>query len=385
MIPENMQEFLNKIRSEIVVYIVSDLTQRYGVAEDELFGKLREMPGDFDQNVQRNELVFNDAAVKMLDKVFEYVEPVHESSDEEKREETLRRENENLRQQIDELKSAVQTEKNVSNDYQNELDALQKSLLSIQEGHDGMNSTLIKKYKASSERFEKQYKLLQEQFNQVVRENDERIREYEVRIADLEDRLQQINDLQRQGFINETKLYEASKKESKLMSELSKKNSEINLLVLDKNKAEEKCQQSVEQVEFIKSYMYEAADKLEAVVKNIRTHMESEQLPVVNIIASMAEDPTVHSPVLKDVPEKPLGLNNAVEKQEIFPDNSSVKAENDILPDSSASEPSEIIMKPEKPSGNIMFEDEPFEFNRSSEGGTLSGLKKKLSGLLSMF
>ena len=377
------------------MFVISDLVKRYDVEDVDIFEVIREKSEEFMDGVKKD-LTFNEAAVKKLDKIFEYEEPVQEISEEQQKIEKLEHENEILHSQVDELKAALEDEKTLSNEYQQELDKLQVSVSTIKEGYEGTSSTLVKKYKDSSDRFEKQYKDLQEKYSEMVKQTNERIANYEVRIAGYEERLREISKLQQQQFVNTTKLDEAFKKETKLNSELSKKESEINSLVLDKSKAEELCQKAVQQSELIKTFMYETADKLEAVSKHIRNSMENEQLPVINVVASMSEDPTIppvqEPPVFekKELVDKALPIDNSEPKQPETNnvDTESINEQPEEKPEPEENNWSRYGATAEKNSSdfnkssghNIMFDDdEPLEFRRVSNGGIVSNLKKKLS------
>lgn len=359
-----------------MAYIVSDITKRYGVSVADLYEKLRQQE-DLSQDDVKPEMVITEKAVRILDVAYGFTEAEPELSDDAKRAAELEKKNEILTRQIDELKSAVQAEKSVATDYQKELDELQQKFHSIQEGHEGMNSTLIKKYKGSAERYQKQYTDLSAQYTTTVQQNNERFLEYEARIKEYEERLQGMNELQKREFMNETKLLEASKKESKLQSQISQKNSEINNLVLAKNQADELKSQSIQQAEFIKSYLYETADKLEAVVSNIRTRMDAEHLPVVDLVATVTEDPTI---MQRPVPKSFSKV--ADEPQKSIAD---VLSDNEAEDDMSKEQPGgEAIIQEDtaKEAGDIFFDD--LDFQNEKRGGAISNLKKRFSGLFSM-
>ncbi|KHM52780.1 hypothetical protein NZ47_02785 [Anaerovibrio lipolyticus] len=391
-----------------MVYVASDLAKRYGVSEYEIFSKLRENEDSFMDEVKQD-LTLTPKALEIMDKFFDYREPAPdpaEISDEEK----LRLDNESLRSKVDELTNALEKEKNTSSDYQKELQSLEKQLQTVKDNNEINSSTLINKYKNTAERYEKLYKDLQENFTQIKKQNGERIAEYERRIADYDERFKTLDTLKKQVFVSDAKLTEASHKESRLQSQLSQKTSEINALILEKSRAEEMAQQAVQQANLIKTYMFESADKLEAVVKNIRTRMDSEQLPVMNIVASMAEDPTVppsqELPVFEkkfDKPVAPLLSSKKEEKNtEAQPDNEIVSSEDeknitDINSDSaplSAGETSTVVSPSgaqangpviaNEKVGNILWDDdETLQFNRKANKGFLSGLKRKASSFLS--
>lgn len=392
-----------------MVYVASDLAKRYGVSEYEIFSKLRENEDSFMDEVKQD-LTLTPKALEIMDKIFDYREPAPDSaeiSDEEK----LRLDNESLRSKVDELTNALEQEKNTSSDYQKELQSFEKQLQTVKDNNEINSSTLINKYKNTAERYEKLYKDLQENFTQIKKQNGERIAEYERRIADYDERFKTLDTLKKQVFVSDAKLTEASHKESRLQSQLSQKTSEINALILEKSRAEEMAQQAVQQANLIKTYMFESADKLEAVVKNIRTRMDSEQLPVMNIVASMAEDPTVapsqEVPVFDKKFDKPVAplLSGIKEEKttEVQPDNEILSKEeekntpnnnsvSDSLSGGEASAESNpdtqlneaaIALAKEK-GGNILWDDdETLQFNRKASGGFLSGLKRKASSFLS--
>lgn len=392
-----------------MVYVASDLAKRYGVSEYEIFSKLRENEESF-MDEAKQDLTLTLKAVEIMDKIFDYSEPAPdptEISDEEK----LRLDNENLRSKVEELNKALEQEKTTSSDYQMELKSFEKQLQSVKENNEINNSTLINKYQNAAERYEKLYRNLQEKFTQTQTQYAERIEEYERRITDYDERFRQMDDLKKQVFVSDAKLTEASHKETKLQSLISQKTSEINTLVLEKTHAEELAQQAVQQANLIKTYMFESADKLEAVVKNIRTKMDSEQLPVMNIVASMAEDPTIppvqEPPVYEkkiDKPAAPLFAENLEEKKvDIQPDKSSLineeeknipekdsstspaggEAASDVRSGVMSAAPQKAVAN-ENP-GNIMWDDdETLQFNRKASGGFLSGLRRKASSFLSV-
>lgn len=369
------------------MFVIKDLIDRYGTSEASIYEKMREL----DLAGVNHQLTFSQEAVETLDKAFGYEEEIPEPSDDARKIDDLTRRNEILGNQIDELKTALQQEKAATIDYQKELDELQQKFHSFQEGHEGMNSTLIKKYKSSAEHYQKQYNDMLLQYNNLSLQNNNRFTEYENRISDYEERLKQINELQKMLLMYESKLFSYESKESKLQSEISHKDSEINSLTVNMNKAEESRIQAIQQAEYLKNYITETVDRMDAVINSLRSRVASE------VVIDNSASVLVHVNQPEQIQQNNINRIN----WDALPDEDKETLAVQDIPDKQYQEDGHTIdnVQPEQksdinpasntaPSDSLLYsDDEPLDFNRTDEEpkGALSSIKKKFSGFFSMF
>ena len=95
---------------------------------------------------------------------------------------------------IKQLMEQVEEARNFARQYSSELDALQEKFISVQNGSDALNSSLIRKHQLRAEAAEEQLAKLQKDFAEKNRLKVERIKELEGRIEEMQSKLVENHD-----------------------------------------------------------------------------------------------------------------------------------------------------------------------------------------------
>ena len=138
---------------------------------------------------------------------------------------------------IKQLMEQVEEARNYARQYSNELDALQEKFISVQNGSDALNSSLIRKHQLRAEAAEDQLAKLQKDFSEKNRLKIERIKELEGRIEEMQSKLVENHDeLEKR----QQELFEANEKIEALKKDSTERCSQAELKVLNSKKNEDK-------------------------------------------------------------------------------------------------------------------------------------------------
>jgi len=138
---------------------------------------------------------------------------------------------------IKQLMEQVEEARNYARQYSNELDALQEKFISVQNGSDALNSSLIRKHQLRAEAAEEQLAKLQKDFAEKNRLKVERIKELEGRIEEMQSKLVENHDeLEKR----QQELFEANEKIEILKKDSTERCSQAELKVLNSKKNEDK-------------------------------------------------------------------------------------------------------------------------------------------------
>lgn len=138
---------------------------------------------------------------------------------------------------IKELTGQVEEARNVARQYANELNTLQEKFISVQNGSDALNSSLIRKHQLRAEAAEAQLTKLQKDFSEKNRLKLERIKELEGRIEEMQTKLIENHDeLERR----QKELFDANEKLEALKKDSTERCSQAELKVLNSKKNEDK-------------------------------------------------------------------------------------------------------------------------------------------------
>ena len=138
---------------------------------------------------------------------------------------------------IKQLREQVEEARNYARQYSNELDALQEKFISVQNGSDALNSSLIRKHQLRAEAAEEQLAKLQKDFAEKNRLKVERIKELEGRIEEMQSKLVENHDeLEKR----QQELFEANEKIEILKKDSTERCSQAELKVLNSKKNEDK-------------------------------------------------------------------------------------------------------------------------------------------------
>jgi len=138
---------------------------------------------------------------------------------------------------IKELMEQVEEARNFARQYAGELDALQEKFISVQNGSDALNSSLIRKHQLRADAAEAQLSKLQKDFSEKNRLKAERIKELEGRIEEMQSKLIENHDeLEKR----QQELFEANEKLEALKKDSTERCSQAELKVLNSKKNEDK-------------------------------------------------------------------------------------------------------------------------------------------------
>ena len=138
---------------------------------------------------------------------------------------------------IKELMQQVEEARNFARKYAAELDNLQEKFISVQNGSDALNSSLIRKHQLRAEVAEQQLSKLQKDSTEKNRLKLERIKELEGRIEEMQSKLVENHDeLEKR----QQELFEANEKLETLKKESTERCSQAELKVLNSKKNEDK-------------------------------------------------------------------------------------------------------------------------------------------------
>ena len=138
---------------------------------------------------------------------------------------------------IKQLMEQVEEARNFARQYSSELDALQEKFISVQNGSDALNSSLIRKHQLRAEAAEEQLAKLQKDFAEKNRLKVERIKELEGRIEEMQSKLVENHDeLEKR----QQELFEANEKLEALKKDSTERCSQAELKVLNGKKNEDK-------------------------------------------------------------------------------------------------------------------------------------------------